>query len=71
MLSQIPSEERLSEIGSLALRHRVDDKIKKYQGGYKVIERVKDNVPNLKREQQKIYYIASELCLPPISPEYK
>ena len=59
VLNQIPSEERLSQIGGQALRHRVDEKIKKYKGGYKVIERVKENVTTLKREQQKIYYIAS------------
>ena len=41
VLEQIPPEERLNEIGFLALRHRVDEKIKKYKGGYKVLERVK------------------------------
>ena len=58
-MSLIPNEERLNEIGCLALRHRVDENMKNYNGGYKVIERVKENMTNLKREQQKIYYIAS------------
>lgn len=70
-LEKIPSEKRLSEIGCLAIKHRVEEKLRKYRGGYKVIEKARDNMDNLKREQQKIYYVAAELDLPPISPEFK
>lgn len=41
VLSSIPCEEKLNEIGKSAYKYKVEEKLRKYRGGYKVIEKAR------------------------------